>query len=201
MRRGGARLAAALLALLVAGCSTRQFTISERSAVEQELIVRALERAVARLDTHALAGHRVTLDLHGLTKDAAFAKAFVGARLAARGVTVAADAAHADRRLEVFASILGIDRGESFLGIPAVQVPVFAVPIPEIPIFKWVRNRGRAEVQVYAYDAASGRFVDRIPDGVGRSKFDEFTLLLVLSFSVSDLDERPGEAGGDAGER
>ncbi len=201
MRRGGARLAAALLALLVAGCSTRQFTISERSAVEQELIVRALERAVAHVDTQALAGHHVTLELHGLTKDQAFAKAFVAARLTARGVAVAADAAHADRRLVVLASILGIDRGESFLGIPAVQVPVLAVPIPEIPLFKWVRNRGRAEVQIYAYDAATGRFLDRIPDGVGRSKFDEFTLLLVVSFSVSDLDERPGEAGGDAGER
>lgn len=201
MRRGGARLAAALLALLLAGCSTRQFTISERSAVEQELIVRALERAVSHLDTHALAGHHVTLDLHGLTKDALFAKAFVEARLAARGVTVAVDAAHADRRLEVFASILGIDRGESFLGIPSLQVPVLAVPIPEIPLFKWVRNRGRAEVQIYAYDIATGRFVDRIPDGVGRSKFDEFTLLLVVSFSVSDLDERPGEADGPTGGR
>jgi hypothetical protein len=183
---------AMVLGALGAGCSAqRQVTMTERSATEQELLVRALERAVARLDTTRLQGRRVALALYAWTRDQAFARAFVGAQLEARGVDVVETGA--DLRLQVFASILGLDRGETLLGLPALQVPVVSLPVPEIALFKWVRHRGRAEVQIYAYDAGSGEFVERLSPGVGRSKFDEFTLLVLVSFTVSDLGER-GEA-------
>jgi hypothetical protein len=124
----------------------------------------------------------------------------VTAHLEARGVHVVE--AGADLRLKIFASILGLDRGETLLGLPALQVPVVSLPIPEIALFKWVRNRGRAEVQIHAYDGRSGEFQGRLSDGAGRSKFDEFTILILVSFTVSDLDRRaPASLGGDAGSR
>jgi hypothetical protein len=190
---------------LGAGCTMRQVTMTERSATEQELLVRALERALARLDTTRLQGRRVALELYAWTKDQAFAREFVAAQLAARGANMVGAGAEADLHLEVFASILGLDRGETLLGLPALQVPVVSVPIPEIALFKWVRNRGRAEVQVYLYDPRSGEFRTRLFDGVGRSKYDEFTVLVFVSFTVSDLDKRseapsaPGVAGRPTG--
>lgn len=193
------RLAAALGAVLAVGatgCSARQVTLTERSGIEQELLVRSLERAVARLDLARLRDRRVVLELFALTGDQAFAREFLATGLEARGVRVVGDGEAADLRLRVFASILGVDKGETLLGIPAVQVPVVGVPFPEIALFKWVRHRGLVEVQMYAFDPATGRFVGRIPDGVGRAKFDQFTVLFVISFTVSDLDERPDDAGG-----
>jgi hypothetical protein len=194
--RCGAGLALVLLVGLGTGCAARRVTLTERSAIEQELLVRALERAAASLDTTPLQGRRAALELHAWTGDQTFAREFVTAHLEARGVHVVET--DADLRLKVFASILGLDRGETLLGLPALQVPVVSLPIPEIALFKWVRNRGRAEVQIQAYDARSGEFRERLPDGVGQSKFDEFTILLLVGFTVSDLDERaraPVEGG------
>jgi hypothetical protein len=71
--------------LLISGCATpRQATVTQRSAVEQELIVRSLERAVAALDVERLLGRRVVLDLFALTGDQWFAREFVTARLRRR---------------------------------------------------------------------------------------------------------------------
>jgi hypothetical protein len=189
-------LAASVLALaalggVLAACTARQITLTERSAVEQELLVRSLERAVANLDTRPFEGRRVTLELHALTKDQAFARAFVRAQLEERGVAVVDEAGRADLELRAFATALGVDRGETLLGIPTMQMPVFAVPIPEIALFKWARHRGLSEVEIYAFERDNGRFLSRVPAGVGRSKFDAFTILILVNFTVSDLDERP----------
>lgn len=198
--RRGSVVALAVVVALGAGCSAWKVTMTERSATEQELLVRALERAVARLDTTALHGRRVDLALFAWTKDQAFAREFVAAHLEARGVDVVESGA--ELRLRVFASVLGLDQGETLVGLPALQVPVVSVPIPEIALFKWVRNRGHAEVQIHVYDARSGEFRQQLADGVGRSKFDEFTILVLVSFTVSDLDKRaPASLGGDAGSR
>jgi hypothetical protein len=55
---------------------------------------------------------------------------------------------------------------------------------------KWTRNRGQSEMRVFAFDARTGELVDQLPPGVGRSKPDDFTVLLVIGFSVSDADKR-----------
>ena len=180
-----------LTGLLISGCATpRQATVTQRSAVEQELIVRSLERAVAGLDVERLLGHRVALDLFALTGDQAFAREFVTVRLQRRGVEIVGDATKADLRLKVFASVLGVDRGETLIGIPALQAPVVSIPIPEIALFKWTRHRGMAELQLYAYDPHTDQLVEGVPAALGRAKYDEFKVMLVIGFAVSDLDER-----------
>jgi hypothetical protein len=190
MRGPRAVLWTATLLALAAGCSARHVTVSDRSAVEQELLVRSLERAVARLDLTALAGRRVVVELLALTRDQGFAREFVAARLQRRGVEVVSEAARADLRLKVFATVLGVDRGETLLGVPALQVPVVSVPIPEIALFKWVRHRGAAEIQLYGYDPRTDQLVGDVTAALGRAKFDQFTVLLVVGFTVSDLDDR-----------
>jgi len=36
----------------------------------------------------------------------------------------------------------------SLLGVPAFQAPVVNVPVPELALFKWTRNRGQTELRV-----------------------------------------------------
>jgi hypothetical protein len=186
-----ALLAGAALGLALAGCSQRTVTLTPRSGVEQELVVRALERAIAGIDVTRLERRRVTLELTGLTGDEAFARNFLTALLQARGVDVVPGAERPDLRLKVFATVLGTDHGETLIGVPALQVPLLPVPIPEIALFKWARHRGVAEIQTFIFDGETGLFLSRIPDGVGRAKFDRFTVLLVVSFVVDDLGDRP----------
>jgi hypothetical protein len=46
------------------------------------------------------------------------------------------------------------------------------------------------EIQIYAFDASSGAFAQKTPLSIGQSKQDDYTLLLVISFTISDLEER-----------
>ncbi len=116
-------------------------------------------------------------------------------RLEAKGVEVVPDAAKADLRLKIFARVLSVDQGQTLVGIPALVVPVLGYPIPEIALFKWVRNRGHSEVEIYTYDPHTDRFIDATPVGVGRTKYDEFTVLLFIGFTLDDLAEPPEPSG------
>jgi hypothetical protein len=177
------------LALLESGCTTVRVTPTERSSIEQRLLVRSLERAAARLDITPLVGRRLRLELFSLTKDQAFAREFLRARLEERGLHVT-NGGDADLSVQVFTAAIAVDTAETFFGIPTMQVPVLAVPIPEIALFKWERSRGHAELQSYVYDAG-GRLLGQVRDALGEAKYDRFTILIFISFSVTDLDERP----------
>jgi hypothetical protein len=181
----------ATVVALSSACTTARITATTRSSVEQRLLVRSLERAAARLDTGPLLGRPVRIEMYGLTPDYIFARDFLRARLEARGLRVTAGA-DADVTLQIFATALAVDTADTLLGIPSMQVPVLAVPIPEIALFKWERSRGHAEIQLYTYDA-NGQLVSRLPDALGEAKYDRYTILIFVSFSASDLDEAPAE--------
>jgi hypothetical protein len=177
--------------LLVAGCTTVRVTPTERSSVEQRLLVRSLERAAAHLDITPLVGRVVRLQLFSLTKDQAFAREFVRARLERRGLRIS-EGPDGDVTLQVFGAALAVDTADTLFGVPAMQMPVLAVPIPEIALFKWERSRGHAELQSYVYDA-SGRLLGQVRDVLGQAKWDRFTVLIFISFLVTDIDKPPPE--------
>jgi hypothetical protein len=179
------------MTLLVAGCTTVRVTPTERSSIEQRLLVRSLERAAAHLDLTPLVGRVVRLRLFTLTKDQAFAREFLRARLERRGLQVS-DGTDGEVTLQVFGAALAVDTADTLFGVPAMQAPVLAVPIPEIALFKWERSRGHAELQSYVYDA-SGRLLGQVRDVLGQAKWDRFTVLIFISFVVTDLDKPPPE--------
>jgi len=173
--------------LLVAGCTTVRTTPTTRSSIEQRLLVRSLERAAASVDVTPLVGRAVRLQLFSLTLDQAFAREFLRVRLERRGLRIL-DGAGADLTLQVFTAALAVDTADTLFGVPAMQVPVLAVPIPEIALFKWERSRGHAELQSYVYDA-SGQLLGQIRDVLGQAKWDRFTILIFISFVMSDMNK------------
>ena len=191
-RWGGALIGAVAL-LLMSGCvSSVQLTATQPSAVTQELVVRSLERSLAQLDVSRLAGRKVLAALYSQAGAQPFVKEFVIAWLEARQVHVVPGGE--DLSVKVFASVVGTDHGETFIGIPALQAPIFGVPTPEIAIFKWARNRGLSELLVHVYDGTSHAHVGTIGPGVGRAKQDDFTFVVFIGFTVSDAEDRLPEA-------
>ena len=167
-------------------------TATERSSIEQRLLVRSLERAAVRLDTTALLGQRVKIDLFTLTSDAYFAREFLRARLETRGVRFTGDGDAADVTIQVFAAALAVDTTDTLVGLPSMQAPVLAVPIPEIALFKLERSRGHAEMQTYTYDR-SGQLITRLGDAKGEARYSRVTLLIFITFAVTDIDDPPVE--------
>ena len=177
--------------VLLSGCAvSTQVTNTQRSTVEQRLLVRSLERALATLDAQQLREKTVTVDFYGLTPDKDFAKEFFVAWLQEQHVRVATDPKEAQLRLKVFASVLGVDQGQSFVGAPSFTVPLIGVVVPEIPLFKDVRHTGHSEVNIYTLDADSGEFVDKSPPAIGEARYDDYTILIVIKFTSTDVPKQ-----------
>ncbi|HEY7216990.1 MAG TPA: hypothetical protein VH985_01260 [Candidatus Binatia bacterium] len=189
-------LALLLLPFSLAGCAaTAQITNTPRSSIEQELLVRALERAMAGVDVQNLKDKTVAVDFYGLTPDKDFAKEYFMAWLQSQGVRVAPDPKLAQLRLKVFASVLAVDQGQSFLGAPSFTVPLVGFAMPEIPLFKNVEHSGHAEIKTSVSDAQTGKFVDETPPAVGKSQHDDYTVLIAIHFTRSDLEKRTWDLG------
>jgi hypothetical protein len=161
-----------------------------RSTIEQRLLARSLERALAEIDVGAFRGKHVFLDLAALTPDQMWARALVGAELRQRGVLIVGDATEAEVRVLIVAAGLGVDQGETLIGIPATTVPLLSLSIPEIALFKWTRHRGTTEIKFYAYDR-DGRAFETAPTALGESRYSQFTLLLIVRYQTDDLDRPP----------
>ena len=74
------------------------------------------------------------------------------------------------------------------MGAPSFTVPLMGFAVPEIPVFKDVRHSGHAEVEIYTIDADSGQFVDKSPAATGDAQYDDYTILIIVHFTRSDME-------------
>ena len=180
---------AALLGMLLAGCSlASQIGATAPAGITQQLLIRSLERALSDVDLARVKAHPVALEVAVQAGNEGFVKDFVTTWLKAHGVRMAADSP--ELKLKMFVSVYGTDHDQTLIGVPAFQAPVVNFPVPELAFFKWVRNRGQAELRLWAFDGKGNVIVDAPHPGVGRSKYDDFTVLLFFGFTLSDVDKR-----------
>lgn len=175
--------------LLAGGCSlASELAPTQPPGVTQQLLIRSLERALAQLDIEKLRGPDVAVDVFVLTGNQSFVKEFVTAWLEARGVRTVSESPAI--KVKIFASVWGTDSDHTLIGIPGFEAPVVNLPIPELALFKWQRNRGQAEVRIYEFEGKTGAPLGAQAPGIGRSKYDNFTILLFIGFTVSDVEKR-----------
>jgi hypothetical protein len=53
-----------------------------------------------------------------------------------------------------------------------------------------VRHSGHAEVEIYTIDAGSGEILDKSPPAIGEARYDDYTILIVINFTSSDVDKQ-----------
>ncbi len=183
-------LASVLLSILIIGCTSVRITMTPRSSLEQQLLVQGLERAMAQINIDRFKGKRVALELVGLTKDdLPFTKEFVRIWMAKHGIRIDQDQKEIDLILKVFARVLAVDQSETLFGTP--EFFLLGIPVPAIVIYRNIRNRGRADLQIYAWDERSEMLVDELPVGIGETKYDQYTILFIISWTSTDLDKKP----------
>ena len=191
MLKTPSRLMILCLFVLLTGCAvSTQIGNTQRSSIEQRLLIRSFERALATLDTQEFKGKTVTVDFYGLTSDKDFAKEFFTAWLQGQQVQIATDPKQAQLHLKVFAPVLAVDQGQSFVGAPSFTVPILGFVMPEIALFKNVRHSGHAEVKIFTIDGGTGKFVDQSPPAIGETNYDDYTIMIVVHFTRSDIEKR-----------
>jgi len=60
----------------------------------------------------------------------------------------------------------------------------------EIALFKNASHSGHAEVEVFTIDGSTGKFVDKSPSAVGETNYNDYTVLIVVHFTRSDMETR-----------
>jgi hypothetical protein len=130
-----------------------------------------------------------------LTSDKDFAREYFIAWLQSQGVKIADDSKRAQIHLKAFAAALGVDQGQAFLGSPSFTVPLIGFVMPEIALFRNTRYSGHAEIKVATIDNQTGEFIDDSGRAVGTSRHDDYTVLIVVHFTRTDLEEYQWDMG------
>ena len=179
-----------LALLLMVGCTSIRMTQTTRSALQQQLEIKALVRAVSQLPIEQLRGKSVSLELFGLNKDdLPVAREFLRVWLVRQGVQVVRDLETLDLGLKVFVKVLAVDQTQVLLGTPEFEL--LGIPIPAIAFYRHLLDYGRADLQMYIFDQKFSTLIDELPVSIGKAKYDQYTVLFLINWTKSDLNSKP----------
>ena len=142
----------------LAGCSSRLVTNTSRSAIEQMLLTRAVDKAMAKFTLAEVDGAEVFLDFSNLASvDAPYVKTAVRARFCELGATLADKAGEADLIAEIAVGALGTEFKTFMIGLPPLPMPNSPIPLPEVSLYKSSERTGIVKILIFVH--AKGRFV------------------------------------------
>lgn len=151
--------AAALAALLLAGCSSTKTSNTARTAKEQLLLSNAVEQSLNKVDFSPLYNQKVYLDEKYLEcVDKPFVVGSLRHRVMLAGGFVVAKPEDAQVVMEVRSGAVGTDTNETFLGTPEIALPGM-LTIPEIRLAERKSQFGYAKLGMVLYDASSKKIL------------------------------------------
>jgi hypothetical protein len=183
MHRFGTVALTALAAVLSSGCTTARQTDPQRTATEQLLISTAADRAAAAISLNIAPDRKCFLDATNFEgTDGKYAIAAIRSSLLRKGTRFVPDQKQADTIIEIRSGALSIDKHETLVGIPSVDIPIPLAQqfsTPEIALYKSEEQEGVAKFAATAYDAKDGRFIDESTPPLGHSKINRQVVLIV----------------------
>ena len=152
------RLSAFLMLVVVSGCSTRIFSNTPRTAIEQLLLTAAVDKAVEKIELPEVAGKKVFVDTAALKAfDAEYIKVAVRARFARIGAILVPKDTDADYVAEVASGCEGTEYKSGMIGLPPIPVPNSSMPTPELAFYRKVEQTGILKLLIFVHD--KGKFV------------------------------------------
>jgi len=149
---------AVLLSGLLAGCTTRTFSSTPRTAVEQLLLSAAVDRAMEKLTIPELANRKVFIDFTNLKcYDAEYVKVAVRTRIARQGATLVSSADGADYVVEGASGALAMEYKTGTVGLPSLPVPQSPIPFPALSLHKKIEQTAIIKLLVFVH--RKGRYV------------------------------------------
>jgi hypothetical protein len=200
----------ALIVLVCSGCAIEQeVSRTPRTAVEQVLLTQAIERALlnltVQLPEHAMLHVDATsLDTdrslvrmsgsdQGATKprglETAYVRDAVSAVLARKGYrTLDGEATYLVR---VMIESLGTMQGTTFVGLPPITSVIIPFSLPELTIYRLQKQSGYVRLHLDLYDSRTGESLGSTATLIGRTYYDQYTVLLFITWYSTDLTAPP----------
>lgn len=188
------RLGSIFIALmLLSACGvTRDSSKSPRAATEQLLLSQAVERSLEDISVPMLKDATVVMEVAGLTSDQFYVRDTVAGHLArTQGVRIMDRRDQAKYVVRVMIQSLGTELDQSFFGMPQVQGGLIPIALPELPLYKFIRQIGYVRYSMNIYETATGKLALATPWYTKTAAWRQYTILIFLTFRTSTLTDPP----------
>lgn len=184
-------LVAALILLSACGV-TRDASKSPRAATEQLLLAQAVERSFEDVSVPILKEAAVVMEVAGLTPDQYYVRDAVAGHLAKTlGTRIVDRRDQAKYVVHVMVQALGTELDQSFFGMPQVQGGLIPIALPELPLYKFIREIGYVRYSMNIYEAATGKLALATPWFTKTAAWRQYTIFIFLTFRTSTLTDPP----------
>ena len=172
--------ATALLLLSLAcieGCNITAGQVSSpRTPIEQLLLTQSLFRSLEEMVIPLQAGDVVTVETAWVPShddfkgDLPFAASVIASWFARHGAVVGGE--NPKFRARVLLHAFGLDKKDVFFGVPPIQSVLIPIALPELTLYRNLRNRGYTRLSIDLEDVSSGRLIGTYerPDGSVRDE-------------------------------
>jgi hypothetical protein len=212
MQRKLAAVTFLVSAILFCGCSlTQEFSRTPRTAVEQLLLTAAIEHALhnltiflpeqtsLRVDVTGLQTDRAHFNmvgdergvLHGPSLDLLLIRDSIATGLARLGYRIDPLDSEPAYQARVVVESFGTTQGLTFFGMPPVQSVLIPFSLPALVLYSAEGQKGYARLHVDYFEYQSGKLVGSSPTIIGRTYYNQYTLLFFFTWQTTDLSAPP----------
>ena len=193
-------ICSASIAFLVGCTTTQRTTQSKRTAVEQLLISESILRSLPKKSNEPLpipSGSTVTLNTSGhkdrpdLTPDHDLLQEILAGWFGQQGYLIQKDKKNAKYRADIIVSAIGTEEDKTFIGLPPVNSQIIPFSLPELAIYKSENQTGYVKFNINFFEVLTGKFIGSSPNFIADSYHNNYTVLLLLSFSSTNLMSPP----------
>lgn len=201
-----------IVTAMLSGCALEQeVSRTSRTSVEQILLTQAVHQALENLSVRLPEGADVEVDATGLDsdqsrsrmmngetgvierqpRDSLYIRNAVAAELGRRGYRIPARGGDASYLVRVMTESFGTMQGSTFVGMPPVQSVLIPFSLPELTLYKNQSQSGYARLHLDFYDNRTGEFLGSTPTLIGRSFFNQYTVLILATWHSTDVTAPP----------
>lgn len=184
-----------IIAVSLSACSAARVTEPDRTATEQLLFSRAMDRISEVLALEIRDNSKVYVEEKYVEgTDTKYLLATIRDRVLRAGGMLASSRTEADLVLEPRVGAASIDRKTVLLGIPGFEVPIpLAGPLsfPELALFKRDRQQGILKLAMTSYDAKTGELYKSSDPIFSFSERTDWVALFIFGWQDNNLVPKP----------
>lgn len=194
------------------GCAIEQeISRTPRTAVEQLLLTKAVDRALTNLTLTLPPQAGLHLEVSGFyidrarltmrdptagtmqdpTVDFQLVKDTVAVALGQMGYRIRRREDQPPYLMKISIEALGTMQGLTFVGMPPVQSLIIPFALPELTLYKHQAQSGYARFRLHVFDNLTGEYKGSSATIIGRTYYDQYTALFYLTWIRTDLTAPP----------